>query len=100
MDRRTGRTFRTILEAAIKASEGYHVYYVCGNEATTRYTYHMARGIVGKHCYALTRRVYSVIVFESGGKIEFISKEKHKSLRYKSTDVTPPPLDIFDHFQG
>tara|TARA_Y100000588_G_scaffold170332_1_gene184153 strand:- start:14858 stop:15163 length:306 start_codon:yes stop_codon:yes gene_type:complete len=96
--RASGRTFRSLLEAIQRASEGYDVYYVCANERLVWLTSKEVGDIIRQRCVKTSPVSFE---FGSGGKLTLISKCHWESRSLEvSENRTPPPLTIFDHYQG
>lgn len=77
--RRTGRTFRLLLQSLIAASDGEKVAFVCGSPGLTFYR---------NRCLAISRSYLTYefcsteqnkLVFKNGGSIEFVYAQDTKN---------------------
>ena len=89
-----GRTFRTILKAIVKASEGEKVYLVMDNDAYAKET---AEKVWRNWCVDFASRAAPhVIAFESGGCLIIINRQKfernQRGLQYDSI--------FYDHYDS
>jgi hypothetical protein len=81
--RRTGKTFRALLKAIVKASEGYSVFYVCKDHEVAKQLHDQAARVTNYHHSGVT---HHSIHFENGGKIVFISETLMKNKPLKCGD--------------
>lgn len=96
--RASGRTFRSLLEAIQRASEGYDVYYVCANGRLVDFTCREAEFVIRQRGVKTSPVSFE---FGSGGRLTFVSKSQWKTRSLEVSETrTPPPLTIFDHYQG
>ena len=95
--RATGQTFRKVLEAVIKASEGYRVHYVCNDVNQAERAFRFTMQMIEHHTYKMVGP--RTCEFHSGGRLAFISKTREKHLLREMTE-TKAPLFIHDHYQG
>jgi len=89
--RRSGRTFRLLLEAIYKASLGGEVFIFCGNESNRRRLFESARSIIyayNPHNYddtiitQITNGVPHKLRFKDSGSLKFLHTREHGRGQY------------------
>lgn len=89
--RRTGKTFRSLLEALRLASEGKHVFYQCANYSMVEWTFHHACKMASVFIKPEIPQKHVLKI--ANGSIEFVTRESVlRGLRCKR-DQDPSIID-------
>ena len=78
--RRTGKTFRAVLEALKLASEGKQIVYVCGSHDMARWTFDKAARITAD--FMELERPENLLLKVGNGTVRFVSNLSERELSY------------------
>ena len=100
-NRRSGKSFRCILQALLSASRGARVAYVCDNHREAQYVFHQAMRVAGSYLDDFFEGQHNSpscrIIFRNGGLIHFVDYDTHRhNCHTRGIDRTHEVIDDYN----